>query len=363
MGIDFKVTAAAANSRARIGRLTTSHGEIETPVFMPVGSKAAVRTLTPDELKDTGATMILSNAYHLYLRPGVEVLKGFGGLHDFMRWDGPILTDSGGYQVFSLSHILKIDDDGVRFKSPIDGSSHFLSPEDVIDIQAAIGSDIAMVLDECPPYPADRNHVKSANKRTLDWARRSKHHFHTCKYESDAGQALFGIVQGGIFPDLRRESAQAITELDFPGYGIGGLSVGEPREAMWEALDAALEHLPEDKPRYFMGLGDPEGLEKAIRAGVDMFDCVMPTRIARNGTAFTAEGRLNILNAKNTADKGPLDEGCGCYTCRNFSRAYIKHLYKTGETLALRLMTCHNLYFVFNMIERVKEEIRTCPNS
>lgn len=358
MGISFEVTASAPNSRARIGRLTTPHGEVETPVFMPVGSKAAVRTLTPDEVKATGATMILSNAYHLYLRPGVDVLKTFGGLHEFMGWDGPILTDSGGYQVFSLSHILKIDDDGVRFKSPIDGSSHFLSPEDVIDIQRAIGSDIAMVLDECPPYPADRDHVKSANARTLDWARRSLQRSRGLDRGTKPGQALFGIVQGGIYPDLRRESAQAITELDFPGYGIGGLSVGEPREPMWEALDAALEHLPADKPRYFMGLGDPEGLEKAIHAGVDMFDCVMPTRIARNGTAFTKEGRLNILNAKNTADKGPLDEGCGCYTCRNFSRAFIKHLYKTGETLALRLMTCHNLYFVFNMIERVKEDIR-----
>ncbi len=363
MGISFNVTAESSTTKARIGRLKTPHGEIETPVFMPVGSKAAVRTMTPDELKQAGATMILSNAYHLYLRPGTELLKKFGGLHEFMRWDGPILTDSGGYQVFSLSHILKIDDDGVRFRSPIDGSQHFLTPEDVVDIQAAIGSDIAMVLDECPPHPADRDRVQRANARTLDWARRSTQHFSALVHGSRAGQALFGIVQGGIYPDLRRESALAITQLDFAGYGIGGLSVGEPREQMWEALDAAVEHLPADKPRYFMGLGDPEGLETAIHAGVDMFDCVMPTRIARNGTAFTKDGRLNILNAKNTEDAGPLDEGCGCYTCRNFSRAYVKHLYKTGETLALRLMTCHNLYFVFTMIERVKEEVKACSNS
>lgn len=359
MGFSFQVTAASSKTKARISRLVTAHGEVETPVFMPVGSKAAVRTMTPDELKDVGATMILSNAYHLYLRPGTAVLKKFGGLHDFMGWDGPILTDSGGYQVFSLSHILKIDDDGVRFRSPIDGSSHFLSPEDVVDIQAAIGSDIAMVLDECPPYPADRERVKRACARTLDWACRSQASFRALEHGSRTGQTLFGIVQGGVYPDLRRESAQAITELDFAGYGIGGLSVGEPREAMWEALDAAVEHLPADKPRYLMGLGDPEGIEKAIHAGVDMFDCVMPTRIARNGTAFTTGGRLNILNAKNTEDAGPLDEGCGCYTCRNFSRAYVKHLYKTGETLALRLMTCHNLYFVFALIERVKEDIRS----
>jgi queuine tRNA-ribosyltransferase len=363
MGFSFKVISESSKTKARIGRLKTAHGEVETPVFMPVGSKAAVRTMTPDEVKQAGATMILSNAYHLYLRPGTELMKKFGGLHAFMGWDGPILTDSGGYQVFSLSHILKIDDNGVGFRSPIDGSSHFLTPEDVVDIQADIGSDIAMVLDECPPYPADRDHVARANARTLDWARRSKNHSSASECWSSYEQALFGIVQGGIYPDLRRESAKAITKLDFDGYGIGGLSVGEPRDAMWEALDAVVEHLPADKPRYLMGLGDPEGIEQAIHAGVDMFDCVMPTRIARNGTAFTKDGRLNILNAKNTDDAGPLDEGCGCYTCRNFSRAYVKHLYKTGETLALRLMTWHNLYFVFSLIERVKEEVRTCSNS
>ncbi|MFH1736889.1 MAG: tRNA guanosine(34) transglycosylase Tgt [Actinomycetota bacterium] len=356
MAFSFSIEKTAR--KARLGRLVTSHGEVETPVFMPVGSKAAVRTMTPEDLKDAGASLILANAYHLYLRPGTDVIRKFGGLHDFMRWDGPILTDSGGYQVFSLSHTLKVNDEGVRFTSPIDGSEHFLTPEDIIDIQVAIGSDIAMVLDECPPYPADRAHIKRACARTRDWAARSKTHSGPTEDQSGAGQALFGIVQGGVYADLRRESAEAITALDFAGYGIGGLSVGEPKEAMLETLAATLEHLPADKPRYLMGVGDPEGIAKAIELGVDMFDCVMPTRIARNGTAFTREGRLNILNAKNTADKGPLDEGCGCYTCRTFSRAYVKHLYKTGETLALKLLTCHNLYFVFQLIERVKTEIK-----
>jgi queuine tRNA-ribosyltransferase len=323
---------------------------------MPVGSKAAVKTMTPGELRGAGAAMILSNAYHLYLRPGAKLLKKAGGLHRFMGWDGPILTDSGGYQIFSLSHMLKIDDEGVRFKSPIDGSDHFLTPADVIDIQQDIGSDIAMALDECPPYPADRASIEAANRRTAAWAKRclERHKEHL---GNGSGQSLFGIVQGGVYPDLRRESVEAITDLDFPGYGIGGLSVGEPRPAMLETLEATTEHLPYDKPRYLMGVGDPEGLEKAIHLGVDMFDCVMPTRIARNGTAFVADGRLNILNAKNTDDFGPIEEGCGCYACRNFSRAYIKHLYKTGETLALRLLTWHNLYFVFQLIERVKRDI------
>jgi queuine tRNA-ribosyltransferase len=357
MAISFEVTQRAAHGRGRIGRLTTPHGVIETPVFMPVGSKAAVRTMSPEELTQAGASMILSNAYHLYLQPGMETLKAMGGLHRFMHWDGPILTDSGGYQVFSLSHRLKMDADGVRFKSPIDGSDHYLTPAGVIDIQDVIGSDIAMVLDECPPYPADRDKVLSANRRTLDWAKLCLDR-HRQLVEAGSPQSLFGIVQGGVYPDLRAESAAGLVELDFPGYGIGGLSVGEPRDLMLEALAATVEHLPEDKPRYLMGVGDPEGITRAIALGVDMFDCVMPTRIARNGTAFTQAGRLNILNAKNTRDPGPLDEGCGCYTCSNYSRAYVKHLYKTGETLALRLLTWHNLYFVFRLIERVKEDIR-----
>lgn len=357
MGIDFSVVQESAVSRARIGRLVTPHGEVETPVFMPVGSKAAVKTMSPDELKSAGASMILSNAYHLYLRPGTDLLKKFGGLHKFMNWDGPILTDSGGYQVFSLSHMLKIDDEGVRFKSPIDGSSHFLTPEDVIDIQDAIGSDIAMVLDECTPFPADRERVAKADIRTHAWAARclARHKEHVA---AGSRQSLFAIVQGGVFPDLRQESAKTLAAMDFPGYGIGGLSVGEPRSEMLEALDATIGYLPKGKPRYLMGVGDPEGLVRAIEMGVDMFDCVMPTRIARNGTAFVADGRVNILNAKYTEDAGPIEEGCGCYACQNFSRAYIKHLYKTGETLALRLLTWHNLYFVFRLVERVKNDIR-----
>lgn len=358
MGISFEVTKTSATGRGRLGRLTTPHGVVETPVFMPVGSKAAVRTMTPEELKNAGAAMILSNAYHLYLQPGMETLRALGGLHRFMNWDGPILTDSGGYQVFSLSHRLKLDDAGVRFKSPLDGSDHYLTPADVIDIQDTIGSDIAMVLDECPPYPADRARVQAASVRTHAWAEQCLAR-HRDLVAAGSRQSLFGIVQGGVYPDLRVESAQTLVDLDFQGYGIGGLSVGEPRDLMLETLSATVEHLPADKPRYLMGVGDPEGIVRAIELGIDMFDCVMPTRIARNGTAFIQDGRLNILNAKNTRDPGPLDEGCGCYTCRNYSRAYVKHLYKTGETLALRLLTWHNLYFVFRLIERVKDEMRS----
>ncbi len=358
MGISFEITKTSATGRGRLGRLTTPHGVIETPVFMPVGSKAAVRTMTPDELKFAGATMILSNTYHLYLQPGLETLRAMGGLHRFMNWDGPILTDSGGYQIFSLSHRLKMDADGVRFKSPIDGSDHYLTPAGVMDIQDTIGSDIAMALDECPPYPADRADVQSANDRTHAWAALCQER-HRELVAAGSAQSLFAIVQGGVYPDLRAQSVKALIDLDFPGYGIGGLSVGEPRDLMLEALAATTEHLPKDKPRYLMGVGDPDGIVQAINLGVDMFDCVMPTRIARNGTAFTQDGRLNILNAKNTRDPAPLDEGCGCYTCQNYSRAYVKHLYKTGETLALRLLTWHNLYFVFHLIERVKDEMRS----
>lgn len=332
--------------------LKTPHGFVETPVFLPVGSKGVVKTLTSDELKSLGATMVLSNVYHLFLRPGCNVVEKIGGLHRFMGWDGPILTDSGGYQIFSLSKIVRVTDDGVEFKSPVDGASHFLTPEDVVDIQEAFGSDIAMILDECPPYEAEKDQVRGATLRTLNWSKRCK------KRNNHSNQTLFGIVQGGVFIDLRKESAEKTVEIGFPGYGIGGLSVGEPQGLMFEVLRDTLDHLPQDKPRYLMGVGDPVGIRTAVEMGVDMFDSAMPTRIARNGTVFVSEGRVNILNAKNAQDEQPLDPNCTCYTCTRYSRAYLRHLYQTGETLALRLLTWHNLFFIFNLIEKIKEEMK-----
>lgn len=331
--------------------LKTPHGAVETPVFLPVGSRGVVKTLTSDELKSIGATMILSNVYHLFLRPGRKIVEKMGGLHRFMDWNGPILTDSGGYQIFSLSKIIRVTDDGVEFKSPVDGAGHFLTPEDVVDIQEAFGSDIAMILDECPPYEAEKDQVRRATQRTLNWSKR-------CKNRNDGNQALFGIVQGGVFIDLRKESVEKTVEIGFPGYGIGGLSVGEPQGLMFEVLKETLDYLPQDKPRYLMGVGDPEGIRTAIGMGVDMFDSAMPTRIARNGTVFVSEGRVNILNARNAQDERPLDPNCTCYTCTRYSRAYLRHLYQTGETLALRLLTWHNLFFIFNLIEKLKEEIK-----
>lgn len=358
MSVVFQVTDRSRSSQARIGRLMTSHGVVETPVFMPVGSKAAVKTLTPDELKRIGAAMVLANTYHLYLRPGAGLIEELGGLHTFMGWDGPILTDSGGYQVFSLSRIFKATDLGIDFASHIDGSRHFLSPEDVVDIQVALGSDIAMVLDEVPPFPADKEHVKRTVNRTLNWAKRSKAHYHSLMNDSASHTALFGIVQGGVYPELRRESALKTVEIGFPGYGIGGLSVGEPRDVMLEVLAGVIEHLPDEAPRYLMGVGDPEGITAAIELGVDMFDSALPTRIARNGTVFVRGGHLNIMNASLAKDARPLDEHCGCYTCERFSRAYLRHLYQTRETLALRLLTWHNLYFLCRLIDGVKAGVR-----
>lgn len=359
MAIAFEVTHQAKKSRARIGALTTPHGVVETPVFMPVGSKAAVKTMTPDELKDIGVPMILSNTYHLYLKPGTDIITKLGGLHSFMRWDRPILTDSGGYQVFSLNRLLKVTDEGIDFASHIDGSRHFLTPEDVVDIQLVLGSDIAMVLDEVPPYPCGRDQVESAVERTLAWADRAHRHFHSSVGDRLATD-LFAIVQGGTFPDIREQCTERLLEMDFPGYGIGGLSVGEPRDVMLDVLDQTIDLLPKDKPRYLMGVGDPESIERAVEMGVDMFDSVLPTRIARNGTVFVMEGRgrINILNASLADDPRPLEEDCGCYTCKNFSRAYIRHLYQTGETLALRLLTWHNLYFMRRLIDNIKAKVR-----
>lgn len=347
----FEVLHTDEETKARVGRITTSHGVVETPVFMPLGTKGAVKTLTPEELKEIGAEMILGNTYHLYLRPGVEVIEEAGGLHRFMHWEGPILTDSGGFQIFSLSETLHVTDQGVEFKSIVDGSLHFLSPESAVRIQEELGGDIIMVLDECTPYPASRDYVKEAVLRTLDWARRCK------KSHRKRRQALFGIVQGGVYSELRRLSVEKTVEMNLPGYAIGGFSVGEPHDLMFEILEPILEILPVDRPRYLMGVGNSSSLLRAIELGVDMFDCALPTRMARNGGVLTSRGRLNIRNARYIKDFSSLDSNCNCYVCRNYSRAYLRHLHTTGEILAHRLLTWHNLAFTFGLVKRAREAI------
>lgn len=351
MAFTFGVFAKDTKTKARVGRLSTPHGEVLTPVFMPVGTRATVKTMTPEELEMIGVEIILTNVYHLFLRPGCDLIGQLGGLHKFMSWSRPIISDSGGYQVFSLSPSVKVSTEGVEFKSPIDGKSHFFSPEEIIANQRSLGADIIMVLDECSPYPAERERVAQAAKRTTDWARRSKEFF-----EGDA-QALFGIVQGGLFPDLRRTSAQEIVEIGFSGYALGGLGVGEPRELMLEVIEQVEPFLPEDKPRYLMGLGDAASLIEAISLGMDMFDSALPTRVGRNGTAFTSTGRVNIRNAAYRSDPGPLDEKCSCYACRNYSRAYLRHLYASGEILALRLLSWHNVHFLVSLMKDVRRAI------
>lgn len=351
MSASFELLAKDSKTKARLGRLTTAHGEVKTPLFVPVGTRATVKTMTPEELEEIGVEMILSNVYHLFLRPGCDLIARLGGLHKFMSWKRPIISDSGGYQIFSLSPAVKTSPDGVEFKSPLDGASHFFSPEDVIANQQALGADIIMVLDECSPYPAEYDQILQAVRRTTDWAKRSKEVF------EGREQGLFGIVQGGLFPDLRRKSAEEIVEIGFSGYALGGLSVGEPRELMLEAIAQVEPYLPEDKPRYLMGLGDAPSLLDAISLGMDMFDSALPTRVGRNGTAFTSGGRVNIRNAAYRSDGGPLDEKCGCYACRNYSRAYLRHLYVAGEILALRLLTWHNLHFSLSLIKGAREAI------
>jgi len=352
MSFKFEVVHKDNNTAARTGRISTAHGVLETPVFMPVATRGAVKTLTPEELEGIGAEIVLGNAYHLYLRPGTELIKRAGGLHNFMNWQKPILTDSGGFQIFSLSETLKVTDEGVEFRSVYDGSSHFLSPEKVIEVQQILGADIIMVLDECPPYSAGKKQVEEAVNRSLDWAKRCKASFSTGK-----DQALFGIVQGGVFRDLRKRSAEETVEIDFPGYGIGGFSVGEPHEIMFEALNETIPYLPFAKPRYLMGVGNPTSLLEVVRQGIDMFDCALPTRIARNGAAFTSKGRLNIRNARHKADLEPLDENCGCYVCKSYSRSYLRHLFMLGEILAHRLLTLHNLAFLFDLMRRARKAI------
>ncbi|MBZ4655930.1 MAG: queuine tRNA-ribosyltransferase [Thermoanaerobacter sp.] len=351
--IKYRLIKKDSRTNARLGILETPHGIIETPVFMPVGTQATVKSMTPEELKEIGATIILSNTYHLYLRPGHKIIEKAGGLHKFMNWDRAILTDSGGFQVFSLNSLRKITEDGVEFRSHIDGSRHFFTPEKVIEIQNALGSDIMMSFDECAPYPADYDYVKKSMELTIKWAERGKR-----AHKNTEKQALFGIVQGGTYEDLRKECAQRLVDMDFPGYSIGGLSVGEPKNVMYDIVDLTTEYLPEDKPRYLMGVGSPDDLIEGVIRGVDMFDCVLPTRIARNGTVFTSKGKLIVRDAPYAEDFSPLDEECDCYTCKNYSRAYIRHLFKANEILAARLATIHNLYFLIKLMERIREAIR-----
>ncbi len=347
----FKLLKECAQTGARLGEITTTHGKIETPVFMPVGTQATVKTMTPDELIDIGATIILSNTYHLYLRPGDELIKKAGGLHKFMNWNRPILTDSGGYQVFSLGPLRKITEEGVTFKSHIDGSTHFISPERAVEIQMNLGSDIAMCFDECPPYPCSWEYAKNSLERTTRWARRCQA-IHTRE-----DQVLFGIVQGGVYEDLRKESAAQLVELDFPGYSIGGLSVGEPKPIMYEVLNYTVPCLPKDKPRYLMGVGSPDCLLEGIDRGIDMFDCVLPTRIARNGTVMTSTGKVVVRNAAYSDDFEPLDVNCSCYTCTNYSKAYIRHLLKANEVLGIRLTTIHNIAYLVDLMNRARTAI------
>lgn len=350
--VTYQLIKTDARTKARRGRLITPHGAVETPVFMPVGTAATVKAMKPETVADLGAGIILSNTYHLYLRPGHEIIREAGGLHRFMNWNRAILTDSGGFQVFSLGELRKITEEGVRFRSHIDGSSHMLSPEKSIEVQNALGSDIMMAFDECAPYPADRSYVKDSMERTTRWLKRCKD-----AHRDPERQSLFGIMQGGMYGDLRHESARAVVELDLPGYAIGGLSVGEPPELMYQVLDGCVDYLPREKARYLMGVGTPDYLFEGVERGVDMFDCVFPTRIARNGAAMTSGGRVAIKNAVHERDYGPLDPECGCYTCRNYSRAYLRHLFKADEILSSMLLTEHNLHFLIKMMEGIRKAI------
>jgi queuine tRNA-ribosyltransferase len=368
---NFEILATDRHSKARRGRLTSAHGEIDTPAFMPVGTQGSVKGVSPRELRELSAQIVLANTYHLFVRPGLDVIKHLGGLHSFMNWGGPILTDSGGYQIFSLAKLRKITEQGVEFQNHIDGARAFISPEIAMEIQLALGSDIAMALDECVPYPCEYDYAAQSAEMTTRWAKR-------CRKAVEAGvspaklqnaadtaatteekkrQLIFGIVQGGTFENLRKQSAQAIVDIGFDGYAIGGVSVGEPEEEMMRAVEWAEPFLPENKPRYAMGLGTPPQMLELIARGMDMFDCVLPTRLARNGTAFTAAGTINLKNAEFILDKNPIEENCACETCREFPRGYIRHLIKAEEILGLRLITLHNLHFYLILMNRARAEI------
>ena len=348
----FTLIKKDSRSEARLGRLETAHGMIETPCFMPVGTQGTVKAVLPRDLKEMGCQILLGNTYHLHVRPGAELIKELGGLHKFMGWDGPILTDSGGYQVFSLGATRKLSEEGVRFQSQLNGSYHMLTPEKVVEIQEMLGSDIAMILDECIPHDADRDYVRSSTERTVRWAERC------LRARATKDQLLFGIIQGGMHEDLRRWCVDKMTVLPFEGFAVGGLGVGEGETTLQAISAYTADLLPKDRPRYLMGVGRPEDIINAIRAGFDMFDCVIPTRNARNGTLFTSKGKVNIKRADFARDPRPLDELCDCYTCRNFSRAYLRHLYMAGEILSSQLNSLHNLYFYHRLMKRCREMIR-----
>lgn len=361
----FRVIHNDKSSKARLGKLITPHGEVNTPVFMPVGTQGTVKTISNDELTACGAEIILANAYHLFLRPGIDIIKKAGGLHRFMGWDKPILTDSGGYQIFSLAKLRKLTNEGVEFSSHIDGSKHFVTPEKAIEIQQILGSDIVMTLDECVHYPAARDYVEQSLALTTRWAKRSKEHFErSTEGDRAAGpvkldrQLLFGIVQGSTYLDLREKAAEDLLAIGFDGYAIGGVSVGEPQNLIYEVAEYTASLLPEDRPRYLMGLGTPPDMLEAMAAGVDMFDCVVPTRNGRNGQAFTWEGDLQMRNAEYKEDFRPIDETCGCFTCANHTRAYIRHLFNTEELLGLRLVSLHNLHFYVKLIKLARKAIK-----
>ena len=347
----MEFTLQQQDGLARRGQLAFERGVVDTPAFMPVGTYGSVKAMTPEELTTTGAQIILGNTFHLMLRPGTAIVQKHGDLHDFMHWSGPILTDSGGFQVWSLGKLRKISEEGVRFASPVDGSSVFLSPESSMQVQRELGADIVMIFDECTPYPATEQQAEESMQLSLRWAKRSK------QAHGDNSAALFGIVQGGMYPHLRQQSLAGLVELDFDGYAIGGLSVGEPKDEMLAVLDSLSPHLPTHKPRYLMGVGTPEDLVEAVQRGVDMFDCVMPTRNARNGHLFTSEGVIRIRNSAYKDDTRPLDPECDCYTCRHYSRAYLRHLDKTGEILGARLNTIHNLHYYQNLMRGLREAI------
>lgn len=361
----FELLQIDRGTKARRGRLHTLHGEIETPAFMPVGTQATVKTVSPRELRELKAQVILANTYHLYVRPGLDVIRHFGGLHRFMNWNGPILTDSGGYQIFSLAKLRKVKPEGVHFQNHVDGTQTFISPEIAMDIQAVLGSDIAMVLDECPPYPCDYDYAARSLDLTIGWSRRCKEASainRSISAGKDAGkddrfQLVFGIVQGATFPQLRQRGAHELVACGFDGYAIGGVSVGEPEPEMFSAVESTVPHLPPDRPRYVMGLGTPPQLVELIARGVDVFDCVLPTRLARNGTAFSSTGTLNLKNAEFIFDGRPIEEDCACPACREFTRGYIRHLIKAEEILGLRLISLHNLHFYIDLMERARTAI------
>lgn len=347
----FEVTKQDTSTKARTGRIHTAHGTVATPVFMPVATQGSVKAMTPEEIKGFGFEMIISNAYHLYLRPGHETVKSQGGLHGFMKWNGSIATDSGGFQVLSLSKVRKIKEGGILFRSHLDGTEHYLTPAKAIEIQQALGSDIMMCLDECPPYPATYEYMEKSVDLTTRWARLCK------EAKTDSEKALFGIVQGGVYPDLRKKSATELQEIGFDGYSIGGLGIDEPKEKLYEIAGLSASYLPAEKPRYLMGIGMPGDIVEAVSQGVDVFDCVLPTRNARNGSLFTNHGKMVIKNALYANDERPLDEDCDCYTCRTFSRAYLRHIYQAAEILASRLLTIHNLHYYGRLMRDMREAI------